>query len=85
MPRRVAKIVLHGSRVRGDARKDSDWDLAVFIKGRPTSRDRSILSHISFDLLMETGEHVQALPFPIRHEKLDDSFYRNVRTDGIAV
>ena len=24
---------------------------------------------------METGEHVQALPFPIRHEKLDFSFY----------
>ena len=85
MPRRVAKIVLYGSRARGDARKDSDWDVAVFIKGRPTPRDRSILSHISFDLLMETGEHVQALPVPIRHEKLDYSFYRNVRADGIAV
>jgi len=84
-PHRVAKIVLYGSRARGDARKDSDWDVAVFIKGRPTPRDRSILSHISFDLLMETGEHVQAFPFPIRQEKLDYSFYRNVRADGIAV
>jgi predicted nucleotidyltransferase len=85
MPRRVAKIVLHGSRARGEARKDSDWDLAVFVNGRPTARDRSTLSRISFDLLMETGEHVQALPLPIRHEKLDYSFYRNVRADDIAV
>ena len=85
MPRRIVKIVLHGSRARGDAREDSDWDLAVFIKGRPTSKDQSTLSGISFDLLMETGQHVQAFPFPIRHEKLDYSFYRNVRADGIAL
>jgi predicted nucleotidyltransferase len=85
LPRRVAKIVLYGSRARGDARKDSDWDLAVFINGRPTARDRSILSRIGFDLLMETGEFVQALPVPIRHENLDYSFYENVRVDGIAV
>ena len=85
MPRRIAKIVLYGSRARGDAREDSDWDVAVFINGRPKSKDRSILSHISFDLLMETGKHVQAFPFPIRHEKLDYSFYRNVRADGIPL
>jgi uncharacterized protein len=85
IPRRIAKIVLYGSRARGDARKDSDWDLAVFINGRPTARDRSILSHIGFDLLMETGQFVQALPVPLRHENLDYSFYKNVRIDGIAV
>ena len=76
---------LHGSRARGDAHPDSDWDLAVFVKGRPTARDRSVLSHISYDLMMETGEHVQALPFPAKHERLDHSFYRNVRADGVVV
>jgi predicted nucleotidyltransferase len=85
MPRRVAKIVLYGSRARGDAREDSDWDVAVFIKGRPTSKDRSILSHISFDLMMETGAHVQAFPFPIKRENSPYSFYTNVRTDGVTL
>lgn len=65
-------------RARGDARKDSDWNAAVFIEGDDRPRE------ISIDLLMETGEHMQAFPFPIRHEKLDYSTCRNVRADGIA-
>ena len=44
-----------------------------------------MLSHISYDLMMETGAHVQALPFPVDHERLDHSFYRNVRDDGVVV
>jgi predicted nucleotidyltransferase len=86
MPRRrVAKVVLYGSRARGDARRDSDWDLAVFIRGRPTPRDLSILSHVAYDLLMETGTFIQAFPFPAQHERRKSSFYSNVRRDGVAV
>lgn len=86
MPRRrIAKVVLYGSRARGKARRDSDWDLAVFVRGNPTSRDRSILSHISYDLMMETGAFIQALPFPANYERLDYSFYRNIREDGVTV
>jgi predicted nucleotidyltransferase len=86
MPRRrIAKVVLYGSRARGDARRNSDWDLAVFIRGRPTTRDRSVLSGISYDLMMETGALIQALPFPAVHWRLNDSFYRNVREDGVAI
>jgi predicted nucleotidyltransferase len=29
---RIERVVLFGSRARGDARADSDYDLAVFIK-----------------------------------------------------
>jgi predicted nucleotidyltransferase len=84
-PRRVAKVVLYGSRARGDARRDSDWDLAVFVRGRPTPRDWSALSYVCYDLMIETGAFIQAMPFPAKHERLPYSFYRNVRKDGVRV
>jgi hypothetical protein len=43
------------------------------------------LSHISYDLMMETGAFSQALPFPANHWRLNYSFYRNIREDGVAV
>jgi predicted nucleotidyltransferase len=29
---RIERVVLYGSRARGDAREDSDYDVAVFLK-----------------------------------------------------
>jgi predicted nucleotidyltransferase len=31
-PGRISHVILFGSRARGDARRDSDYDVAVFIK-----------------------------------------------------
>jgi predicted nucleotidyltransferase len=53
LPRRIVSILLYGSRARGDARPDSDWDIAVFIAGAPTPEDRRALSDIGFDLMLE--------------------------------
>ncbi|MBF0563487.1 MAG: nucleotidyltransferase domain-containing protein, partial [Alphaproteobacteria bacterium] len=32
---RIERVVLFGSRARGDARSDSDYDVAVFLKSLP--------------------------------------------------
>src|SRR5919201_1046510 len=62
---RVERVVLFGSRARGDAKPDSDYDIAVFIKDAGTFTDESArLAAISTDILLDTGAVISATPFP---------------------
>ena len=43
-----AEIILFGSRARGDARPDSDWDMLVLLDGKVTpERERKLYSLLS--------------------------------------
>lgn len=62
---RLERVVLFGSRGRGDARPDSDYDIAVFIKDmqdRWSESDR--LAPIVSDIAEDTGAFVHAMPYP---------------------
>jgi predicted nucleotidyltransferase len=52
----TAKVILFGSRARGDERKDSDWDILV-LTGYPVDleKERKFRNHL-YDLELETGE-----------------------------
>ncbi|HYZ62886.1 MAG TPA: nucleotidyltransferase domain-containing protein, partial [Acetobacteraceae bacterium] len=62
---RLERVVLFGSRARGDANRDSDYDVAVFIKDPGSFWDEnSRLAEITTDILLDTGAVISALPFP---------------------
>jgi uncharacterized protein len=53
---RLERVLLFGSRARGDARPDSDWDVAVFLRGYDGKLDEaSRLADFTFDLLVDEG------------------------------
>ncbi|MBV8407551.1 MAG: nucleotidyltransferase domain-containing protein [Alphaproteobacteria bacterium] len=84
LPGRIVRVMLYGSRARGDARPESDWDIAVFVDGPPTPQDRRVLSDIGFDLMMESGPHFQTIAIDASRSIEDSSFLKNLHEDGIA-
>jgi predicted nucleotidyltransferase len=81
---RLMRAVLFGSRERGDAPLDSDYDVAVFLH-RPEGlwAESGRLAHIAADILDETGAVVKALPFPTGAFETRTPLMHELRRDGV--
>jgi predicted nucleotidyltransferase len=82
---RVERVVLFGSRARGDALPDSDYDIAVFLRGMTDQpADMNRLADLATDILYDGGPFIHAMPYragsyndermPLMHE---------IRAEGI--
>ena len=81
---RVEQIVPCGSRARGDARPDSDYDVALFPRDMPDrTEDMARLTAVETDILYDTGAVINALPFPAGVWQERTGFMREVRRDGL--
>lgn len=85
----AARIILYGSRARGDAQADSDWDLLVLLDGSVDAERKRTVSHRLYELEWETGNVLS----PVIREKAqwESPLYRampfhwNVTQEGIAL
>jgi len=81
---RIERVVLYGSRARGDAKPDSDYDIAIFLKDL-TSRWEEFgrLADIEVDVLDDTGAVVHALPYPAGSWRDRTPLMHEIRNDGL--
>jgi predicted nucleotidyltransferase len=81
---RVQRMVLYGSRARGEARPDSDYDIAVFINDLGAFSDELVrLADVETEILFETGAVVNAMPYPAGTYGDRTSLMREIRREGI--
>lgn len=81
-----AKIYLYGSRAKGTAKKDSDWDLLILLnKEKITSEIEKEITYPLFDLEIETGEIIS----PMVYSEIEwntkynvTPFYKNVMKES---
>lgn len=61
---RFQSAVLFGSHARGDDKADSDVDVAVILSGPMADfiAAKLALADIAYDVLLETGVHIQPMP-----------------------
>ncbi len=81
-----AKIYLYGSRSRGTAKSESDWDLLILLNRDKISIDlEREITYPLYDLEFETGEIISPMLYTENEWNFKYSitpFYRNVMREG---
>ncbi|MEM0203515.1 MAG: nucleotidyltransferase domain-containing protein [Archaeoglobaceae archaeon] len=86
---RVEKIVLFGSRARGDFRKDSDWDLLIITEKEIPREEKMKIAHafrkalaeqrIACDVLIKSKDEVE------KRREVVGSVVRTAMREGITL
>lgn len=80
------RVVLFGSRARGDAVRDSDYDVAVFLKHMPDRHaERNQLARLRVRILDEGGPFFEAIPFNASDYDKRTPLMHEIRRDGLAL
>ncbi len=82
-----AEVWLFGSRARGDARDDSDWDFLVLTNNDLSGGRRWQFSDHLFDIELETGRMISTIVWPQqeRSRYAATDLYANAMEEGIQL
>jgi predicted nucleotidyltransferase len=83
---RLERVVLFGSRARGEGRPDSDYDVAVFLNALPdrwSELDR--LADLRVRFLDETGALFDAKPYLATAYRDATALMHEIRRDGLEL
>ncbi|MGO9005713.1 MAG: nucleotidyltransferase domain-containing protein [Beijerinckiaceae bacterium] len=80
----IERVVLFGSRARGEAQADSDYDVAVFLKSLPDRwKEIRRLADLRVDFIDDTGAFFDAKPFPATAYRDRTPLMHEIRRDGL--
>lgn len=85
----TADVILYGSRARGDADPESDYDLLILIDGEVTLEKEDIICRQLYPIELETGKVLSAMVYS--RDQWNSPLYRvmpfhkNVEKDGVII
>src|SRR5579864_1452429 len=81
---RIERVVLFGSRARGDARPDSDYDVAVFLRDFDNfGQEARRIAELETDVLYDTGAVINAIPFKAGAYQERTGLMAELRREGL--
>ncbi len=83
---RLDRVVLFGSRARGDGHAESDYDIAVFLKALPDRwAELDCLAKLRLAFLDDTGAFFDAMPYAADAYFERSPLMHEIRLDGIEL
>lgn len=87
LPDRISNVVLFGSRARGTSRRDSDYDVAVFVRNL---ENRKRIDHAITDAAYRhiiAGVHIRPVSVPddFLENASNGLLARNIARDGVVI
>jgi predicted nucleotidyltransferase len=82
------KIILFGSQARGDANKDSDWDLLILLdKPQIEPSDFDTISYPLYELGWNEGEQFSPKLYTVKDwlKRSFTPFFKNIEKEGIVL
>ncbi len=83
-----SKVILFGSRSRGEAREDSDWDILILTSGSIDLKVEQKFRHKLFELELEFGQAISTFVYSKEDwngKQRVTPLYQNVQREGIAL
>ena len=81
-----AEVILYGSRSRGDAGTEADWDFLILVDGPVTEERKDIIRYQLYEIEWDSGEVISAIVW-CREEWHSPRcralpFYQNIEREG---
>jgi len=84
-----AKVILFGSRARGNATDDSDWDILILLNKPTVSiKDEQIFRHKLYDLELKIGIPISTFVYSLQDwgsKLLNTPLQQNIQREGIVL
>ena len=81
---RIERIVLYGSRARGDAREDSDYDVALFLHDLADYwKEMGRIADMAVETFDATAGLVHAIAFPVGAWRDRTTLMHEMRREGV--
>ncbi|MEN0050985.1 MAG: nucleotidyltransferase domain-containing protein [Bacteroidota bacterium] len=83
-----AKVILFGSRARGDYQSDSDWDLLILPREKVSYELEDQFRELIYDLELEYEQVFSIFLFPLSKWMAGASpspLYDNIREEGVMI
>lgn len=82
-----ARVILFGSRARGDFRPDSDWDFLILTRKKASRELQDKIRELLYEIELDAGQIISSV---IEDEETwpkyrESEFFKNVLQEGIEV